>query len=271
MPVLVRTWNVFHGNTAPPGRRRRLREMMALATADKPDILCLQEVPPAAIGTVGSWTGMTVVADVARPPSFGPVPLTVGTGELLTRPWPARLRSFFAGQANAVLLAPHVRLLHHAALTVNDAHFRRVQARWLGLPAIARLAWAREPRVCQAVRVALPDGRAAVVGNLHATVYPPDKRLADAEVLRAAVFLDALAEPEDLCILAGDLNVKPAASWNLPELTRPPWRFEGFGPSVDHVLVRGAEASPTVRWPRERRMVDGEVFSDHAPVERTLA
>ena len=75
-----------------------------------------------------------------------------GTGELLTRTWPGRLRSFFAGQANAVLLAPRIRVLQRAALTVNDAHFRRVQARWLGLPPIARLAWAREPRVCQAVR-----------------------------------------------------------------------------------------------------------------------
>jgi endonuclease/exonuclease/phosphatase family metal-dependent hydrolase len=245
--------------------------MMELVTADEPDLLCLQEVPPAALGAIGSWTGMTVVGDVARPPSLGPVPLTVEAGELLTRPWPGRLRSFFAGQANAVLLGPRLRLLGRSALTVNDAHFRRVQSRWLRLPAVARLAWAREPRVCQAVRVALPDGRAAMIGNLHATVYPPDKRLADAEVLRAAVFLDALAEPDDVCILAGDLNVKPDASWNLTQLTRPAWGFEGTGPSVDHVLVRGADASPTVRWPRERRLVGGELLSDHAPVERTLA
>ena len=43
--MLVRSWNLFHGNTLPPGRRSRLEEMVRLATADRPDVLCLQEVP----------------------------------------------------------------------------------------------------------------------------------------------------------------------------------------------------------------------------------
>jgi endonuclease/exonuclease/phosphatase family metal-dependent hydrolase len=45
MPLVVRTWNVFHGNTKPPGRRAHLRAMLDLALADDPDILCLQELP----------------------------------------------------------------------------------------------------------------------------------------------------------------------------------------------------------------------------------
>ena len=40
--LLVRSWNVFHGNTRPPGRGSRLQTMIRLATADQPDVLCLQ-------------------------------------------------------------------------------------------------------------------------------------------------------------------------------------------------------------------------------------
>jgi endonuclease/exonuclease/phosphatase family metal-dependent hydrolase len=52
--LLVRTWNLFHGNTLPPGRKAFLREMVRLASSDRPDVLCLQEIadktrPPLAI------------------------------------------------------------------------------------------------------------------------------------------------------------------------------------------------------------------------------
>jgi endonuclease/exonuclease/phosphatase family metal-dependent hydrolase len=43
--VLVRSWNLFHGNTLPPQRRGFLDEMVRLASADDPDVVCFQEVP----------------------------------------------------------------------------------------------------------------------------------------------------------------------------------------------------------------------------------
>ena len=64
-------------------------------------------------------------------------------------------------------------------------------------------------------------------------------------------------------ILAGDANlVSPAA--------------DGFSPplagSIDQILVRGLELREGPRaWPLERRVVDGRVLSDHAPVEAVVA
>jgi len=34
VPLLVRTWNVFHGNAHPPRRKGFLRKMVELASAD---------------------------------------------------------------------------------------------------------------------------------------------------------------------------------------------------------------------------------------------
>ena len=271
MAALVRTWNLFHGNTLPPRRENRLEEMVRLASADRPDVLCLQEVPPWALERLDDWSGMTAVGEVARRPRLGPLPSTPGIGRALTGLHHGVIRSFFAGQANAILLAPGVRLLESAVLTLNPWRFRRAQARWLALSSVARLAWARERRICQAARIRLAGGRDALVANLHATAYPPDRRLADAEVLRAAVFADALAAPDDVCVLAGDFNVRAEQSWTLRELTRPEWGFEGPAAGIDHVLVRGARASAPLRWPTDRRRRDGLLLSDHAPVERRIA
>ena len=43
--MLVRSWNLFHGNTSPPSSAVYLEEMVRLACADRPDVLVLQEVP----------------------------------------------------------------------------------------------------------------------------------------------------------------------------------------------------------------------------------
>ena len=45
MALVIRTWNLFHGNTHPPGRRAYLRQMIELVTRDRPDVVCLQELP----------------------------------------------------------------------------------------------------------------------------------------------------------------------------------------------------------------------------------
>jgi endonuclease/exonuclease/phosphatase family metal-dependent hydrolase len=267
VPLLVRSWNLCHGHTVPPRREPRLAELLELASADGPDVLCLQEVPVWAAAKLERWTGMRAFADVAAPPRIGPLPSTPELGRALTAVHPGRLRSLFVGQANAILVAARLRPLDRQALVLNSSSFRSAQARWLRLPLVARLAWAKERRVCQALRVGLPDGTTMLVANLHATAYRPDERLADAELLRAAVFTDALARPHEPCVLAGDFNVKASRSWTLAELVKPEWGFSALGPHVDHVLVRGAPAGPVERWPNERRRRDGVLLSDHAPVE----
>jgi endonuclease/exonuclease/phosphatase family metal-dependent hydrolase len=267
VPLLVRTWNLFHGNTVPPGRTDRLEEMVRLASADRPDVLCLQEVPPWALELLDGWSGMIAVGEVAARPRLGPLPSTRGVGRTLTRLHHGLLRSAFAGQANAILVAPPLRVLEHERIVLNTRDFRDAQARWLRLPALAQLAWARERRVCHAVRLLRPDRSTLLIANLHATSYRPDPRLADAELLRAATFADALARPDELLVLAGDFNVRAERSQTLGELTGQAWGFSAPGPRIDHVLVRGAPAAPVRVWPEERRRVGGVLLSDHAPVE----
>jgi endonuclease/exonuclease/phosphatase family metal-dependent hydrolase len=265
--LLVRSWNVFHGNAVPPTREGHLADAVRLATADEPDVLCLQELPAWGLGRLGEWSGMTVFGAIAAPPAIGPLPSTPELGRTLSSPHPGRLRSLFSGQANAILVAPRFRPLGSDALVLNAMRFRRAQARWLRLPLVARLAWAKERRVVQAVRIADTDGTTLLVANLHATAYRPDERLADAELLRAAVFADALAHPSDVCVLAGDFNVFAGRSWTLRDLDTPEWGFSRAGQGVDHVLVRGTPSTPEARWPVERRRIDGVLLSDHAPVE----
>src|SRR5579863_4682891 len=100
--VLVRSWNLFNGNTFPPGRRAHLREMIELVTADGPDVVCLQEVPGWALGRLGGWTGMTELWVWAKRPSLGPIPIPVPLGRALTAPHHGLIRSAFAGQGNAI-------------------------------------------------------------------------------------------------------------------------------------------------------------------------
>lgn len=267
--MLIRTWNVFHGRSHPPGRTLYLERMIRFVTEDRPEILCLQEVPPWALSLLGEWSGMAVFGEVAARPSIGPLPSTAALGRLLTAVDPARFRGAFAGQANAILVAPELRVLERDAIVLNMRAFTRAQARWLRLPLVDALYWAKERRVCQAVRVALPDGRVAAIANFHAT-GSKDKRIPDAEVMRAAAFVDALAAPDEVAVLAGDFNITAERSLTLRELTGPEWGFSGPGIGIDHVLVRGAEASKPERWPIAKRKLDGVVVSDHAPVDVRL-
>ena len=66
--MLVRTWNVFHGNAVPPRRRGFLREMVELVAADRPDLVFLQEVPVWALKHLERWSGMQAVGAVAAQP-----------------------------------------------------------------------------------------------------------------------------------------------------------------------------------------------------------
>jgi hypothetical protein len=257
--VLLRTWNVFHGNTVPPGRVNLLEDAVRLAASGEPAVACLQELPLWSLEYLDDWSGMVAIGAVA---ARSPVPRSLG--RRLTELNPGFFRSAFTGQANALLIASGLRVLDSTSIVLNPAAFRRR----LDLPVAARLAWAKERRVCQAVRLALPDGRTMAAANLHATSYRLDQRLADAEVLRAAVFVDAVAAPGDIAVLAGDFNLQPGQSRALAELAG--WGFSGPGPGIDHILVRGASSESEQIWPREQRRIGGALVSDHAPVEVTI-
>jgi endonuclease/exonuclease/phosphatase family metal-dependent hydrolase len=166
---------------------------------------------------------------------------------------------------------PDLRLIEHRSVVLNPSSFRRVQARRLGLGVVARLAWGNERRVCQVVRLQRGD-ETVVIGNLHATSYPPDRRVPDAELLRAAVFIDGFARPAEPIVLAGDFNVSLRSSRTLADLTGPEWNFAGASPTgIDHVLVRGLDAGPPARWELEPRTQNGRLLSDHAPVDLEVA
>ena len=269
MSVLVRSWNLFHGNTKPPGRVAHLERMVRLAVEDDPDLVLLQEVPAWALRRLDDWSERTAVGDVAAPPMLGPIPSTYWIGHAVTAVNPGLLRSAFSGQANAILASPRLRVEAHDQLVLNPPRFRRREARRLGLGVLPRLAWAGERRVCQALRVVLADGRNALIANLHATSYPPDDRLAETELRRAAKWVDGLSGPVDVVVLGGDLNQRPATSAVLGTLAGEGYSAPGAG--IDHILVRGAELErPLSRWPEERRLLDGKLLSDHAPVELTI-
>jgi endonuclease/exonuclease/phosphatase family metal-dependent hydrolase len=265
--VLIRTWNVFHGNTKPPQRRAFLQEAVELAVRDEPDAVCLQELPAWSLSQLATWSGYAVAASLAERPSLGPLPSHAEIGRVLTSVNAGLLRSAFSGQGNAILVSPRLHVQDEHACILNPRPFRRAQAEWLGLGPLARLAWAKERRTCQAVRVS--DGsRSLLVANLHATSYPPDERLADAELLRAFVFVDGLARPGEPIAVAGDFNVTFERSRTLLDVTSAEWGFSRGRPGIDQVLVRGLDITsrPTV-WIPERRQAHGALLSDHAPVE----
>jgi endonuclease/exonuclease/phosphatase family metal-dependent hydrolase len=220
-----------------------------------------------ALGELDHWSGMTAVSEVAQRPRLGPVPSTAELGRRVTSVNQGLLRSAFTGQANAILVRPDLRVVEHRHIVLNPRRFRDAQARLLGLGLIARLAWANERRVCQAVRVAGDEGT-FVAGNLHATSYPPDRDVPDAELFRAAVFVDGFARPGEPVVLAGDFNISVRFSRTLGELTGPEWGFSGPTPTgIDHVLVRDLKAGAPVRWADVRRRRNSRLLSDHAPVE----
>jgi endonuclease/exonuclease/phosphatase family metal-dependent hydrolase len=258
LSLLVRTWNVFHGNVSPPERAGHLEEMVQLATEDEPDVLCLQEVPVWALRHLAAWSGMQSFGAVAARPRLGSAEL----GRLITELNYGLFRSAFTGQANAILVCAGLRVFETDSIVLNPPAFRRRIARELSLDRGRSLRWAKERRVCHAVRT-----EKLTVANLHGSAVH-DSRVADAELLRAATFADAFADPDDVLVLAGDFNVIRERSSTLTELAG--WGFTRPISWIDQVLVRGAKSGHAHRWPDERRRVHGKLLSDHAPVEVTI-
>ena len=215
----------------PPTRRGYLDAMLALATADAPAVVCLQEVPVWALARLEGWSGMRAHAAVARParrPAF--------LAAWITRLHQGLLRSQLAGQANVILVEP------------------RKASESIGSIQISKPG--RERRIVQTVRV---EG-VGVIGNLHASNAIATPAIAAAELERARLYLDSVARPGEARILAGDLNLRHPI---LPG-------YENGGAGIDHILVSGLQAGPLRVWERERRLHNGRVLSDHAPVERLI-
>jgi len=233
VPLLVRTWNLFHGNAVPPERHAFLEEMVRLVSADAPDVVCLQEIPIWALARLGGWSGMTAVGAIAARPSL----LGARLGGAVTRLNHGLLRSALTGQANAILVSPALRVVERSSFVVS----RRGEG---------------ERRVCQAVRLA----DVGLVANFHVT-----SRHAEPQLLRAASFADGLARPAEPVVLCGDANLLPGAGEAYDELAA--WGFSAPAPGIDQILVRGSPATAPSIWPPERRRVGGRLLSDHAPVE----
>jgi endonuclease/exonuclease/phosphatase family metal-dependent hydrolase len=214
--MLVRTWNLFHGKPSPPGRRAFLLQMIELVTRDRPDVVCLQELPVWALPHLEGWSRMHASGAVARRPL-----LPIG--------------------ARAVA-ALHHGLLRSAVTGEADAILTREPARSLGVHVVSET---KLRRIAQAVEVA-----GVTVVNFH---IDGDREQFDR----------VLALASERSIVAGDANiVAPAA--------------EGFSPplagSIDQIFVRGLDLreGPSA-WPLERRVVQGRVLSDHAPVDAVVA
>ena len=230
--MLIRSWNLFNGNTVPPGRRAYLREMIELVTVDRPDVVCLQEVPGWALGRLDDWAGMTALTVQTKRSTLGPLPLPATIGRALTAPHHGIIRSAFAGQGNAILLAPGLQARTYETKTFGYG--------WGG----------QEPRAAQRA-----DLGHVVVANVHCSrhVHGPAEIASILEWLRAARPL----------VLAGDFNTTPEGS---PAVASFPGAILG---SIDQVLVRGALVSTRV-WLEEERRHGDRLLSDHAPVEATI-
>jgi endonuclease/exonuclease/phosphatase family metal-dependent hydrolase len=225
VPVLVRSWNVFHGRSSPPGSRLHLREMVEIVAADGPDVLCLQELPLWALAELEEWSGMKALSAVAK---RTPVPRWLG--KLLQRRDPLRFRSGVTGQANAILLAPSLVPLEHRTERISER--------------------GRERRVVQGVRL-----DKIVIGNVHASNEFRHPEVPRAELTRAHALIERMATPGRARVLAGDFNLRD------PDLP---------GPNIDHIVVAGIEHGSLAVWPDERRLHNGAVLSDHAPVEMRI-
>jgi endonuclease/exonuclease/phosphatase family metal-dependent hydrolase len=186
--------------------------MIELVTRDRPDVVCLQELPVWALSHLEDWSGMHASGAVARRPL-----LPVGA-RAVTALHHGLLRSAVEGEADAILT--------------------REPARALGVHVVGET---KLRRIAHAVELA-----GITVVNFH---IDGDRKQFDRVV--------ALAPERS--IVAGDANlVSPTANGFSPPLAD----------SIDQILVNGLELrdGPSA-WPLERRVVDGRVLSDHAPVE----
>jgi endonuclease/exonuclease/phosphatase family metal-dependent hydrolase len=254
--MLVRAWNLHLGKDAN-GRGEHVREMVELITADRPLIVCLQEVPAWALGSVGGWADMQTVTVRTHRAKLGPLGRSLGS----------------SGKGNAILFPKDAKLRQEKQITLNTNPFCEEQAAKLGYSLKEARWWERERRVCQLVHIEFPDRKRWMIANLHATSLANDRRLADLELARAAKFIDRQAETEETIVVAGDFNIPLAESSVLQELTtRLDERFAAVSQGAAQILVQGRITLSGLRvWPKDERMLGDRLLSDHAPVEVDVA
>jgi endonuclease/exonuclease/phosphatase family metal-dependent hydrolase len=269
--VLVRTWNLHLGNTVPKGRKPHVREMVELITADRPDIVCLQEVPAWAFKQLGEWSGMQVVTGRGKRPKLGPFPIPGGLGKVLAAPNAGKRSKKYAGKGNAILFPNNAVVRSHKTITLNTNPFVEERGVRFGLTNKQMLWWERERRVCQVLQYELPDRQRYLVANLQ-TTSTGDLRIPDAELRRAINFVIRCSELEEALIVLGDFNIPRAQSAAIGELMNalPEDRWMTSGPQVDFVLLRRAINTSVRVWPDEERAYDGVLLSNHPPVEATI-
>jgi endonuclease/exonuclease/phosphatase family metal-dependent hydrolase len=262
MRLLVRTWNLFHGRSVPQTDTIYLEEMIALVTRDDPDVVCLQEVPVWAVPHLADWSGLEAVAAVSMPAYGGRLARRITAIE------PRRLRSALTGQAQAILVSRRFAIGDDpAVLVLNPPAVRRRGAGTRRLPMATRIAWARDRRVAQLLRITAEE-QTVVVVNLHLSSLA-DSRPADAELLRAASYAEGFAGRDEPIVLAGDLNATVASSVALRALGE--WGFSAPAEGIDHILARGLSVvRGPESWPEERRRFGDVLLSDHAPVEAEM-
>ncbi len=257
-PLLVRTWNIAHGRDVPPGpeyghaHRKLLGEMADLITADRPDVVMLQEVPVWAASLLRKRTdmGVTLAHTYGAHIPFVHIPLPLAAGEWLGNALPDMVKTQFEGQAQAVLYGPELVLVSARRVQVNSRRHLR-----------------GEPRVAQLVRLRhRRSGAEFVVGNVHADAHD-----ADPQIEAASWALEQFARGAPM-VFGGDLNVH-AGSLALRRLAARGWGDGPAGVGVDHLFVRGLTlAGPAARWPPKRRdlQLNGGRplrLSDHSPVD----
>ena len=267
--MLVRTWNVNLGNAAPPAAHGYLREMVELISAGAPDVVCLQEVPAWALGSVGAWANMREVPARATKSHLGLVKVPASLGKQLARPHSGRLAPRVSGAGNTILIPSDATIRSAKTVTLNTNVFCEERGAELGMTEKEVRAWEKPRRICHLVQYELPNRRRFLIATLNTSDRPDDIRLPDAELRRTVNFVERRAEIEEIVVIAGDFNISRAQSETIAALESlpPESRWDDKGAHVDHVLVRGASPSAARVWPREARIHDGHLLSDHYPIE----
>src|SRR5262245_59570690 len=115
--MLVRSWNLHLGKTAPDGKGAHVREMVERIATDETAIVCLQEVPVSAFGKLAAWSGMQAVSVRAQRSKLGPLARAMGS----------------PGKGNAILVPTDVTIREDKQITLNTNPFCEEQAGKLGL------------------------------------------------------------------------------------------------------------------------------------------
>jgi endonuclease/exonuclease/phosphatase family metal-dependent hydrolase len=214
--MLVRTWNLFHGKPSPPGRRAFLRQMIDLVTRDRPDVVCLQELPVWALSHLEDWSGMHACSAVARQPllPFGARAVTALHHGLL--------RSAVTGEGDAILsrdpardLGSHVvghtklRRIAHAAeiggVTVVNFHIDGDREQFDRVLAIApeRLIVAGDANLVAPVAEGFSAPLAGSIDQIYVrglalgdgpSAWPLERRVVDGRTLSDHAPVEAVAE-----------------------------------------------------------------------------